>query len=306
MNSISRTIIDKARMSGVLMVLGGAILFSTKAIMVKLAYRYEGVNAVNLLLLRMVFALPFYVAVLYINKSKTRAPNLSMLGYLEIMLYGILGYYLASYFDFKGLEFISAGLERIILFIYPTIVVLINKVFFKTTITRKQILAIVICYLGVLFSYLFEGNVSSNKDLALGSVLVLISAVTYASFLVGSGKLVPKLGTLRFTSLAMIISSICVIIHCFVSQGSIFPIVPNEVYIYGFAMAIFATVIPSFMISEGIKQLGSSDAAIIGSVGPISTIVLASIFLGEIIGVAQIIGTFMVIGGVFLVSGKKE
>ncbi len=300
------TIIEKNRIPGVLLVLCGAILFSTKAIMVKLAYRYEGVNAVNLLLLRMLFALPFYLVILAINKNKTNPPRLSFKAYGEIILYGILGYYLASYFDFKGLQYISAGLERIILFIYPTIVVIINRMFFGKAITSRQILAIVICYLGVVISYLFEGKVATTENIGLGSFLILLSAITYASYLVGSGKLVPKLGTLRFTSLAMIISSICVILHCYVDQNIFFPILDTEVYWYGFAMAVFATVIPSFMISEGINRLGSSDASIIGSVGPISTIILAAIFLGEEIGWVQILGTLLVIAGVFLVSGNKS
>lgn len=298
--------VSHSRISGVLLVLLGALLFSTKAVMVKLAFRYEGVNAINLLLLRMLFSLPIYLAILMVNHRRKRPGPLTSRLYLEILAYGILGYYLASYFDFKGLEYISAGLERIILFIYPTFVVLINKLFFKKKVTKNQIWAMMICYLGVIITYLFEGQLSYNTRPSLGSALVLMSAVSYAAFLVGSGKLIPLIGTLRFTSVSMIISAIAVIIHCYLEQGVLFPKLPSEVYIYGLVMAVLVTVIPSFLISEGINRLGSSDASIIGSVGPISTLFLAYIFLGEEIGLVQILGTCMVIGGVFVVSAKPK
>ena len=287
-----------------MLVVAGAIFFSTKAVMVKLSYRYE-INAIYLLLLRMLFSLPFYVAIYWYVSSKNPIKKEVKKDYLYVVLFGFLGYYIASYFDFWGLQFISAGLERIILFIYPTLVVLINFAFFKKPIKKIQTLAIIITYLGVLAAFVFDTNVADQKFLLFGGALVFLSALTYGSYLVGSEWLIPKFGTLRFTALAMMVSCVCVILHTILANGFSFPIFQAEVYWYALAMAVFATVLPSFMISEGIKRLGSSNASIIASIGPISTIILSKIFLGEDFNFGQLIGTVLVILGVILVSKAK-
>ncbi|MBP7644160.1 MAG: DMT family transporter [Saprospiraceae bacterium] len=292
------------QLEAVLLVVAGAIFFSTKAVMVKLAYRHE-ITAIYLLLLRMLFSLPFYVAIYWYVSNKTPKKQEVKKDYLYVVLFGVLGYYVASYFDFWGLQFISAGLERIILFIYPTLVVMINFIFFKKAIRSIQIFAILITYLGVLAAFVYDTNVEDQKYLLFGGTLVFLSALTYGSYLVGSEWLIPKFGTLRFTALAMMVSCVCVILHTIFVNGFTFPIFQAEVYWYALAMAIFATVLPSFMISEGIKRLGSSNASIIASVGPISTIILSNIFLGEAFNFGQLIGTVLVIFGVILVSKAK-
>jgi drug/metabolite transporter (DMT)-like permease len=222
-----------------------------------------------------------------------------------LVFFGFIGYYLASYFDFVGLSYITASLERIILFIYPTIVLLFNKWFLKRGITKKQKLAIFITYIGILITFGSEVSVSGTKAY-VGGFFVLLSAITYASYLVGSGWLIPKFGVMRFTAYAMLVSCICVFIHYGIfSRVDIFNF-PWQVYMLGLGIAVFATVIPSFLVSISIKLINSSNFAVVAGIGPISTIILAVIFLNESLTLLQIIGTIVVILGILLVSKSKK
>lgn len=289
--------------SGVLIGVVGIVLFSAKAIMVKLAYEYN-VTAVHLLLFRMLFSVPFYLVVAFYVKPKN-PEKIKRIDYLWIVLFGFIGYYLASYFDFLGLQYIKAGLERIILFVYPTLVIIISKLFLKTTITNKQISAILITYLGVIITFWGELQFE-NEHLLLGGILIFLSALTYASYLVGSGWLIPKFGVVPFTSYAMIVSTICVVIHYLIVDRNTVFIYSYEVYLLGFLMAIFSTLIPSFLVSLAIKKLGASNFSILGSIGPISTILLAFLILDERLSFLQILGSAIVIIGVSIVSIKKR
>ncbi|MRH99307.1 EamA family transporter [Kriegella sp. EG-1] len=288
---------------GVLLAITGVVLFSAKAVMVKLAYNY-GVDHLSLLLFRMLFALPFYL-VLAIYTKPQKTIKIDIKDYLWLIVFGFLGYYLASLFDFMGLQYIKAGLERIILFIYPTIVVLLSWLFFKNKISKNQFIAILITYIGVLITFWDEITVS-EASVYWGGFLIFLSALTYAAYLVGSGWLIPKFGVLRFTSYAMIVSTICVIIHYFITSDFNLFDYPIEVYYLALAMAIFSTLLPSFMVTEAIKRLGASTFSIFGSLGPVSTIVIAYFFLNERITYLQIFGMIIVIAGVTLVSTKKS
>lgn len=278
--------------------LTGIILFSTKAIFAKLAYQYE-VDAINVLLLRMVFSLPFYLFLAFFENEKkvTATKN----DYLRLLLLGFLGYYLASYFDFKGLEYIKASLERLILFIYPTFVIILSFIFLKIKISRYQFYAILVAYFGICIVFLPEIEISTPSTTLKGSLLVLLSAVTYASYIFGSGCLIPKFGTRRFTCYVMIVSSIMIItqsiIECEMSVNLLN--FPKEVYMYGILIAIFSTVIPSFLISHAIKELGANQFSLFGSIGPISTLMLAHVFLEERLSTLQVLGSVVVIVGIF-------
>ncbi|MCU4177622.1 DMT family transporter [Carboxylicivirga sp. N1Y90] len=291
----------------VLMAALGVIMFSAKAVMVKMAYAYN-VDSVTLLLLRMSMALPIYIVIASIESSKKNRSKLKSKDYYSLIALGILGYYLASYLDFEGLKHLSAGMERLILFIYPTLVVIISALFLKQRINKYQIRAIIITYLGVFIAFYKYSSLSdSSTNIPLGALLIFGSALSYAIYLVGSGDLIPRIGSVRFTAYAMIVSCTAVILHYIImGNGSdVFNQVP-QVYALGAAMAIISTVIPSFLLSEAIKRIGAANVAIIGSLGPISTIVLAVIFLGEVITIYQAIGTFIVILGVLLIMLKKE
>ncbi|WP_296386063.1 DMT family transporter [Winogradskyella sp.] len=288
---------------GILIGIIGIVLFSSKAVMVKLAYQYN-IDALSILLLRMLFAFPFYIAIAFAYRNERKEVTQKR-AYLWLIFLGFVGYYLASYLDFVGLTYIKASLERIILFIYPTIVLLFNKWFLKKEITNKQKLAILITYVGILITFGSEVSVSGNSAY-LGGFFVLLSAITYASYLVGSGWLIPKFGVMRFTSYAMLVSCVCVFIHFGIfSKVDIFNF-PWQVYVLGLAIAVFATVIPSFLVSISIKMIDSSNFAVVAGIGPISTIVLAVIFLNESLTALQMVGTIIVILGILLVSKSKE
>jgi drug/metabolite transporter (DMT)-like permease len=272
--------------------------------MVKLAYQFE-VDSVSLLLLRMVFALPFYVVISLLQKPVVDK-TLTRKDFLYLAGFGFIGYYLASYFDFLGLSYIKAGLERLILFVYPTLVFIISFVFLKKPITKNQVYAILITYIGVAIVFSSELNQGQSENVVLGATLIFLSALTYAGYLVGSGWLIPKFGATRFTSYAMIISCFCVIAHYSVTTdvSNIVTLQP-EVYWIGLLMAVFATVIPSYLISFSIKTLGAGNFSIMGSLGPISTVLLAYFFLDETLTLVQLLGAVVVIAGVMIGERKK-
>ncbi len=271
--------------------------------MIKLAYNYD-VDAITMLLLRMLFSFPFYVVIAYLYRNKNNDIKNTKKEYYWVVFFGLVGYYLASYFDFVGLTYIKASLERIILFIYPTIVILLNRLFFKQKITKVQSIAIFLSYLGILIAFSDEVDISGGS-VYLGGFFILLSAITYASYLVGSGWLIPKFGVVKFTAYAMIVSCFCVFIHfSFIGDTDLFSL-PWQVYGLGFLIAIFATVIPSFMVSASIKIISSSNFAIVAGIGPISTIILASFFLNERLTLVQFFGALLVIIGIVVTSLKK-
>lgn len=291
-------------LGGIFLGLLAVILFSSKAVMIKLAYNYK-VDAISMLLLRMLFSFPFYVVIAYLYRNENSEIKNTKKEYAWIVFFGFVGYYLASYFDFVGLTYIKASLERIILFVYPTIVILLNRFFLKQPITKIQALAIVLSYLGIVIAFYDEIEVS-GFTVYLGGFFVLLSAITYAAYLVGSGWLIPKFGVVKFTAYAMLVSCISVFIHySLVAEIDLFTL-PWQVFGYGFLIAVFSTVIPSFLVSTSIKLISSSNFAIVAGVGPISTIVLASIFLDERLTMFQFFGAILVIIGIVIASFKKK
>lgn len=295
-------------LSGVLIALLGAICFSTKAIFVKLAYRDTVVDAISLLALRMVFSLPFFVVSAYASSSKQTNVKFTPRQWLSVAVIGCLGYYISSLLDFLGLQYVTAGIERLILFIYPTLVMLMSSLIFKERIKPIQWVALVITYVGLMIAFISEVNVQSehSSNFIVGSVLIFICAFTYAAYIVGSGRLIPMVGAAKFNSYAMSFASIGVLLHFFLNSEVSLWNFPSLVYVYSFLMAILSTVVPSYMVVEGIKRIGSDNTAIVGSIGPVSTLVLAYFFLQESISLFQIVGTIMILFGVLLISGQKR
>lgn len=290
-------------LTGFLLSIGGAILFSTKAIWVKLAFRNTGVDALTLLSLRMLLALPFYLIAAWMASKKELATPLNKKDWSWIIALGVLGYYLSSLFDFIGLQYISAGLERLILFLYPTFAVLLNTWVFKNKISTIQLIALAITYTGIGIAYYAElGTIQQNEQFYFGSFMVFLCAVTYSFYLVGTGKMVVKAGATRYTAYAMLAATAGVFVHFIVQSQWEHVNMSPQLWSYGIALAIIATVIPSFMLSSGMKKIGSNNVSIITSIGPVSTIIQASIFLNEPILLEQIIGTIMVIIGVVLIG----
>jgi drug/metabolite transporter (DMT)-like permease len=287
----------------------GTILFSTKAIWVKLCFKTTTIDASSLLMLRMLFSLPFYAAAMWYYFSHQQLKKAKGSTYFMACLVGILGYYMSSLFDFIGLQYVSASIERIILFIYPTLAVLLNLLIFKVAISTKQWIAIFITYLGIGLAYWGELNqIPDTKTFFFGTWMILLCAVTFAFYLVGSGKMIPKIGAPQFTSLSMLAASVGIFIHYLVThqQGIAaivdMPIIHSRSLIYVIALALIATVIPSFLISGGMKRIGSNDLAIISSIGPVSTLLQARLVLNEPFSWEQVLGTLFVIAGVLLVK----
>lgn len=296
-----------ARASGAILVAIAAIAFSGKAVIIKLAYRY-GVDAVTLLALRMLFSAPLFVLVAaWAAKRAPQAP-LARIDLRNIAILGVVGYYLSSFFDFLGLQYITAALERLLLFVHPTFVVLLSAALFGRRITGRDVAAIVLSYLGI--GLVFGHDVMTQKgNVLLGSVWVLISALLYATYLLGSGRLVHRVGTLRFASYAGLVSCVAVVTHYAVTRDvHVIFAQPAPVYWYGILMAVVSTVLPIVLTSEGIKRLGASHASIIGAVGPVATIFLGAAFLDEAITVLQLAGAALVLAGVLAISlsAKKK
>ncbi len=299
---------QKYFLGGVVLAVLGAICFSTKAILVKLAYRDTIVDAISLLALRMIFSLPFFVVSAYASSSKQSNVKFTPRQWVSVAVIGCLGYYISSLLDFLGLQYVTAGIERLILFIYPTLVMLMSSLIFKERIKPIQWVALVITYVGLLIAFFSEVDLQSAQSdhFILGSILIFICAFTFAAYIVGSGRLIPMVGAAKFNSYAMSFASVGVLLHFFVTSEISLLGLPLEVYVYGLLMAILSTVIPSYLVVEGIKRVGSDNAAIVGSIGPVSTIILAYFFLQESISLFQIIGTIMILFGVLLVSGQKR
>lgn len=293
---------------GVLITILGSICFSAKAIFVKLAYFETDVDPISLLALRMVFSIPFFLGSALITSSKKDNVKFTGKQWVYIAFIGCLGYYVSSLLDFHGLKYISAGMERLILFMYPTIVVIMSSLISKEKIKTKQWVALILTYAGLAVAFAGEASLGSSSDpnFYLGCFLVFACAVTFATYIVGSGKLIPMVGPVKFNSYAMSFAAVGVLLHFFITSDKSLLQFDNNVYIFAFLMAIISTVIPSYLRSEGIKRIGPENTSIITSIGPASTIIQANIFLDEPIFALQIAGTILILAGVTLISWKAK
>lgn len=285
----------------------GAVLFSTKAIIVKKAFADTGVPALTLLALRMLFSLPFYIAIAFATSRQKENVRFTKKEWLFIFVLGILGYYLSSLFDFLGLQYVSAGIERLILFLYPTFSVLINAYWFRQIVTKRQKLALLLTYAGIGIAYFGEIQLNNtNPNFFYGSILIFICAVTYAFYLSGSGSIIPKVGATKYTAYSMLTATAGVLLHFVIASNYSNIHWSNQLLMYGVLLSLIATVIPSFMLSFAMKKIGPNNAAIMTSIGPVSTILQAHWILGEKIFTEQIIGTVLVIAGVLLIGWKQK
>lgn len=298
-----RLSISSSHAFGVACVLLGTFLFACKGIFIKLAYAH-GISAAPLLMLRMLFALPFYLGMaIWLHKQQKMAIPRQQL--IPILGLGLVGYYLASFLDFWGLEYISAGLERLVLYIYPTVVILILAFWKKKAISLREKLAMAVAYIGIIFVFLHELQFHQTLSATLtGGMLVFFSAVSYAFFVVMTSEKAKQVGSLTFTTYCMISASAGVIIHNLAVSDLRELAQPAPVYWLSFGLAIFSTVIPSFLMNKGIASIGPSKAAIMGSIGPVVTIFFGAWFLHEVINTTQLIGAALIIGGVSLVGRK--
>lgn len=275
--------------------------------MVKMAFAKVQVDALTLLVLRMFFSLPFYLVTAFVISRKESNVKMTGRQWCITIALGIFGYYLSSLFDFMGLQYISAGLERLILFLYPTFTVLMGVFFFKQKLYRNQLWALLLTYLGIGIAYFGELRLDTgNPNFFWGSFLVFLCALTYATYIAGSGQIIPQVGATKFTAYALLCSSFGVFLH-YLLRGQYDALAGGfKLWQWGIMLAVVATVIPTFMLSFALKKIGSNNVAIISSIGPVSTIIQAHYFLGEKIFLEQIIGTCLVLAGILMLSLKGK
>jgi drug/metabolite transporter (DMT)-like permease len=288
-------------LAGLAIAIVGAVLFSTKAIVAKLIYRYH-VDAVTLIAFRMIFSLPFF-AVIAFWKAKTEAP-LPGADYGKIVVLGLLGYYLSSFLDFLGLQYISAGLERLILFLTPSFVLLISVFFLKKKIRLAEWLALGIAYLGTVLVFLHDAMIGGS-NVALGGAFVLASALSYGLYLIFSGELVRRVGAMRLVAYAMCVSSIACILQFFLLRPTAMLVQPMDVYWLSLVNAVLCTVLPVFLTMIAVERIGAATASQAGMIGPVSTLFLGALVLDEPITGIQLAGTALVLIGIYLLSKKK-
>lgn len=294
---------------GCLFVLLGAFGFSAKAILVKLAYSSSHqLDAITLLVLRMAIALPFFLAVALWTANDSTANHeqrLNKQDWLTIIGLGLLGYYMSSLLDFWGLQYIPVGLERLILFLYPTFVVVFSAAMQRRGINRHQLIALALSYAGMILVFAENMSAMTSSRLWLGSSLVFCSAIAFAFFLIGSGMIVNRIGSMRFTAYSMTIACLATGLHFIVQHGVKLLNLPTTVYWLALILAVFSTVLPAFLLNAGIRRIGAGSASIISSTGPIGTLTLAFFVLGETLTLTQLAGTALVLIGVYIVSRAK-
>jgi drug/metabolite transporter (DMT)-like permease len=290
-------------LSGILISMLGALCFSSKAIFVKLGYRDATVDPMTLLAVRMMVALPFFLVNAFITGLRKKESYLPAKIWIWIFLTGCLGYYISSLLDFAGLQYVSAGLERLILFIYPTFVMIISSFIFGEKIKRNQWIAAGVTYAGILFAFFGEYNINiSQQNIWTGAVFIFLCAITFGSYIVASSRIIPVAGAARFNSYSMISASAGVLLHYFIFGEQPITSVTQSTWIWGSLMGIFSTVIPSYLVTESINRIGGENTAIIASLGPVSTMLMAWLWLDEGITPWQISGTLCIISGIIIVA----
>jgi drug/metabolite transporter (DMT)-like permease len=288
----------KSILPGLLLATAGAIAFSGKAIIVKLAYRY-GVDAVTLIMYRMLFALPIFALMAWWS-SRGKGP-LRRQDWWGIVGLGVTGYYLASFLDFAGLSYVSASLERLILYLCPTLVLALGLLLYRRQIRRPQVLGMLISYAGVFLVFGQEIKLE-GADVALGALLVFLSTVSYAVYLNFSGELVQRLGSLRLAGLATTVACLLCIAQFVLLRPWSAALVAPEVFWLSLLNATLCTAVPVLLVMMAIERIGASLASQAGMVGPMSTILMSVVILGEPFTVWVAAGTALVIAGIFVFS----
>jgi drug/metabolite transporter (DMT)-like permease len=295
---------------GIAFALAGVLAFSFRPIWIKLAYAVptlsgHPVSPVTLLFLRMVLALPFFALVAFWLRGK--GPRLAARDWWAVAGLGFVGYYLASFLDFIGLQYVGAGVARLILFLYPTLVLLLSFLFLARRPGGRALAALVVSYSGIALVLSDRLGASTEGKLALlGALLIFASALCYAVYLVAGSQMVKRIGSMRFTAYTMIVSTIPAVIQFFVLEPVSALELPAAVWWYAIIMATFSTVLPVFLQAEALKRIGANQFALIGAVGPLTSAVVSAIGLEERFTALQALGGALVIVGVLLVTLKRN
>jgi drug/metabolite transporter (DMT)-like permease len=298
MNSLSLSFQQWAK-DGRLYAILSAAGFSLKAVFVKLGYAAGPVDALTLLALRMGFALPLFIWLVWLSRDERQAP-LGGMDAVRILLLGMFGYYLSSLFDFYGLEYISAGLERLILYLYPTLVLVIQAVVSRRRPAFRTVQAMAVCYVGLGIAFVHDVSLAGHgAHVMTGSAWVFASAVTYALYYLGTGAMVKRLGSMRLAGLAGSASSILVLAHYMLyGAPAKLAILPSAVWLHAALMALLSTALPVYWMALAVQRMGAAQAAAVGSLGPVLTVFASWALLGEALSAVQLGGLALVMFGV--------
>jgi drug/metabolite transporter (DMT)-like permease len=283
----------------------GTLVFSFRPILVKLVYVTYPVSPVTLLFLRMTISLPFFLVVAWwLRRSE---PRLTARDWAAVATLGFIGYYAASFLDFIGLQYVGAGIGRLILYLYPTLVLLISFLFLHRRPTRRQLGALVITYAGVALILSSQAHGGTEGRLfMLGALFVFASSLFYATYLVAGGEMVKRIGSMRFTAYSMAVATLPAVVQFFALEPLSALELPSKVWLYVILLATFTTVLPLFIQAEALKRVGATEFALIGALGPVSVAITSALGLDEPFTAVQAIGGALVIGGVLLVSVKRS
>ncbi len=289
---------------GIACVLAGSIAFSAKPVLVKAAYQY-GIDTMTLLALRMLFAAPLFLLMAW--WAGRPAVAFSTREIAGIVCLGFLGYYLGSFLDLAGLQYISAGFGRLVLYLYPTLVLLMSAAFLQQPLRGRQLVSLGLSYAGIALVFSAEARLGESLPLTVwGALLVFGSAVTYATYLVAGSRLVHKFGSMRFSAYASLIATGFVIAHFLAIRPLQALVVTQEVYGLVAVLAVFATVLPLWLMAEGLKRIGANQVSLVGCVGPLATMAFAWMFLGESVTLTQLSGAALVLAGVLIITLKPQ
>jgi drug/metabolite transporter (DMT)-like permease len=292
------------RFWGIAFALAGTVAFAFRPVLIKLGYQVHPVSATTLLFLRMTLSLPFFLAMAWWMRGGEPIARRDWAGIIGL---GFLGYYLASLLDFLGLQYVSAGVGRLIMFLYPTLVIVLSALFLAKPPTRRELGALAITYSGialVLSSRLSAGP--ENRLFVFGALLIFASAMCYAVYLVTGSQLVKRVGSARFTAYTMIVSTVPAVIQFALLESPASLQLPAQLWWIALLLATACTVLPVFLVAEALKRIGANHFALIGALGPVTTVLADFFLLDGALSAAQVLGGALVISGVLLVSVKRN
>jgi drug/metabolite transporter (DMT)-like permease len=290
---------------GIAFGLFGVLAFSLRPILIKLSYAAYPVSPTTLLFLRMTLSLPFFAAVAFLLKGKQ--PRLTPRDWAAVTGLGLVGYYAASFLDFLGLQYVGAGVGRLILFLYPTLVLLLSFLFLGKRPGGRELAALILSYAGI--ALVVSNQVGAGREgklFLLGVLLVFASALCYAVYLVAGSQLVQRVGSMRFTAYTMVVATVPAVLQFFVLEPVSALQLPSSVWGYAIVLASFSTVLPVFLQSEALRRIGATHFALIGAAGPVSVALTSALGLDEPFTWRQAAGGALVIFGVLLVSLKPK
>ena len=291
------------RWKGVLFALAGTVAFAFRPVLIKLGYAAAPVSATTLLFLRMVLSLPFFAAVAWWLRKE---PPIARRDWLGIVGLGFLGYYLASLLDFLGLQYVPAGIGRLIMFLYPTLVVILSALFLAKRPTARELGALAMTYAGIALVLSHRLSASPEHRLFFyGAALIFGSSMCYAVYLVTGSQLVKRVGSMRFTAYTMMVSTAPAVVQFALLESPAALELPGVVWIYAALLATVCTVLPVFLVAEALKRIGANQFALIGGLGPVTTVLADFVLLEGALTPLQLVGGALVIGGVLLVTLKK-